>query len=234
MRQLSHYALLADTFRYPGADYPMKVWDCHAALAARHPDAAEEFAKFATHIAGLTTGQREELYVKTFDVQALCYPDLGFVLFGEDYKRGMFLVHMKTEHERAGTDYGTELPDHLSNVLMLIQRTTDEEFRGELAVAVTVPAFKKMLEGFDNNKIKERMELLRKKHDAIVQESLNYSNVYQYAIKAALLVLESDFADVHIDVPLPKAGVIPITPEMAAGSSFFGTRQLSPTTCQGG
>jgi nitrate reductase assembly molybdenum cofactor insertion protein NarJ len=234
MRTLTHCLALAEVFRYPGADYVHKVHACHAALAARHPEAATEFERFAAHVAGLDPQAREELYVKTFDVQALCYPDLGFVLFGEDYKRGMFLVHMKAEHARAGTDCGTELPDHVSNVLMLLCETDDEEFRCELAAGVAVPALRKMLEGFDDTRIKARMAELRKKHDAIVQEPLNYGNVYQHALRAALLALEQDFADVRLDLPPARAGVIPIVPEMAAGASFRGMPPMPRTARQGG
>ena len=227
MRQTAHYLNLADAFRYPGEDFAGLMDQCQSMLARLHPDAAAEFRKFSCHVGSLTREQREELYVKTFDVQALCYPELGFVLFGEDYKRGMFLVHMKREQDKAGNDVGTDLADHISNVLTLLEKTSDDEFREELAVAVVVPALKKMLEGFDNDGIRRRMEELRKKHDAIVGEDMNYGNVYQFALKALLQVLEQDFADVHLDIPAPSARAIPIIPEMAAGTSFLGNSRPS-------
>ncbi len=223
----SHYLKLADVFRYPSADYLQRLDRCRASLAKVHSEAAVELEKFAAHVREITHQQRQELFIKTFEVQALCYLDLGFVIFGEDYKRGMFLVHMKREHERVGNDYGTELPDHLANVLVLIEKTEDDDFRNDLVAGIAIPAIRKMLQGFDGSRIKDRMERLKKRHDAIVQESLNYGNVYQHALRALLLMLERDFADAEFEVERPKSRFIPIYPEVGEGSTAYHSHPLS-------
>jgi nitrate reductase assembly molybdenum cofactor insertion protein NarJ len=56
-----------------------------------------------------TEDEYEELYTKTFDVQPICYLDLGYVIFGEDYKRGAFLLHMQEEQQKVNNDCGTDL-----------------------------------------------------------------------------------------------------------------------------
>ncbi len=230
---MTHYSKLADVFRYPSADYLEQVRRCQAELETAYPEASEELGKFVAYATDVTHQQRQELFVKTFEVQALCYLDLGFVIFGEDYKRGMFLVHMKREHERVGNDYGTELPDHLANVLVLIEKTTDEEFRNDLVAGIAIPAIRKMLEGFDNSRIKERVARLKKRHDAVLQESLNYGNVYQYTLKALLMVLEQDFAHTEFDVQQTKESFIPIYPDMGDGSLAHNSCS-SPSVSHGG
>ena len=46
----------------------------------------------------------EEIYTRTFDVQAITTLDVGYVLFGDDYKRGELLVNLNNEHTKAGND----------------------------------------------------------------------------------------------------------------------------------
>ncbi len=93
----------------------------------------------------LSLKEQQEYYLKTFDVQAVCYLDIGYVLFGEDYKRAQFLVNLKQEHQKAGVDCGTELADHLPNVLKLLEATNDHEFADELGFVVLIPAIRFMI-----------------------------------------------------------------------------------------
>jgi nitrate reductase assembly molybdenum cofactor insertion protein NarJ len=88
----------------------------------------------------MTLGEQQEYYLMTFDVQAVCCPDLGYLLFGEDYKRAQLLVNLKKEHSLAGVDCGKELGDYLPNILTLLERTTDRNFAEELGFIITIPA----------------------------------------------------------------------------------------------
>jgi nitrate reductase assembly molybdenum cofactor insertion protein NarJ len=89
--------------------------------------------------------------MKTFDVQAVCYLDLGYLMFGEDYKRAQLLVHLQNEHVKTGVDCGTELADHLPNVLVLLARTEDPEFAEELGFVILSQAVRFMLTRFKNS-----------------------------------------------------------------------------------
>lgn len=95
--------------------------------------------------------EMEEVYTRTFDVQAIAYLDVGYVLFGEDYKRGHFLVKMQGLQQECGNDCGTELPDHLPNILTLLPRMADQEEAGELVNKLVLPAIDKMVQGFAEN-----------------------------------------------------------------------------------
>lgn len=186
------YLLFADLFRYPGEQFPQLVKACRTALESDHPEAAEEMRVFEDYISSLTRDGVEELYTKTFDVQPICYLDLGYVIFGEDYKRGAFLLHMKEEQRLAGNDCGTDLPDHLSNILVWITRTHNRALINELIAKILIPGVEKMISEFVNARVDLKLKVLRKLHRAIIQEELNHGNVYRNALAALLLVLKKD------------------------------------------
>jgi nitrate reductase assembly molybdenum cofactor insertion protein NarJ len=110
----------------------------------------------------MTMNQRQEYYLKTFDVQAVCYLDLGYLLFGDDYKRAQLLVNLQAEHKRAGVDCGTELADHLPNVLKLLAVTEDDDFANELGFVILIPSIRFMILKFGEteNHYKSLLELL--------------------------------------------------------------------------
>lgn len=87
----------------------------------------------------------QEYFVKTFEVEAVCNMDLGYLLFGEDYKRGDFLSMMQHEQVSAGNDTGHELADHLPNVLRLLPLMNDASLAEELACSIVKPAVKEIL-----------------------------------------------------------------------------------------
>ena len=98
----------------------------------------------------LRTGRTEELqesYCEAFDNTADRALEVGWHAFGENYARGSFLVFMR-EHLRAlGIAESGELPDHLSSVLRVAARLDDEAARVVIG-DLTIPAVRKMLEGF--------------------------------------------------------------------------------------
>jgi nitrate reductase delta subunit len=101
---------------------------------------------------GLTTEELQELYTRTFDLNPVCSPELGWHLFGERYERGLFLVKLRRLMRRVALAETTELPDHLAGVLELLPRLGDDE-AADLAAACVLPAVAKMgvgLDGKDN------------------------------------------------------------------------------------
>lgn len=125
------YDLLARCLEYPGPDLA-------AAAAAAGVD------EFAAWVAAVAPGAAEELYVRTFDLQAPCCLEVGWHLFGETYKRGAFLVRLRLAHRAHGLTEGTELPDHLANVLRLLGRLGPEEEPESLAGEAILPAIARM------------------------------------------------------------------------------------------
>lgn len=193
MKAYEHYITLADLFRYPGEDFPARVAACASLLTEKYPEAAKELQPFLNYIAGCDADRREELFTKTFDVQPICYLDLGYVIFGEDYKRGAFLLHMQEEQGTIGNDCGTDLPDNLCNMLSLFTRSENQSLLDDLAINIMIPGLKKMVGEFDSARIELKQKVLRKLHKALITEELNQGNVYRNALTALLMVFEEDF-----------------------------------------
>ncbi|MDD5286908.1 MAG: nitrate reductase molybdenum cofactor assembly chaperone [Desulfuromonadaceae bacterium] len=73
------------------------------------------FADFATTS---PLAELQEEYVATFDFNPATAPYLGHHLFGDNQKKGGYMIMLKQEFERCGyAPCPAELPDHLSVVL---------------------------------------------------------------------------------------------------------------------
>lgn len=196
MKKYSHYRILADLFRYPGENFLEQLDACERTLKESYPEAAAEIQPFLTYMRAANEDQREELYTKTFDVQPICYLDLGYVIFGEDYKRGAFLLHMQGEQQAISNDCGSDLPDNLSNMLVLFSMSDDQSLLEDLAVNIMIPGLVKMIGEFASARIELKQKVLRKLHSALIAEELNNGNVYRNAISALLMVFNSDFSGI--------------------------------------
>jgi len=200
-----HYALMARFFGYPSATLKEDAKAAETMLKATCPDAATEFKRFADWVAETDIHEMEEVFAKTFHVQAICYLDLGYVIFGEDYKRGEFLVNMQREQATANNDCGEELPDNLMNMLTLLPMLKDDTFRDELAGRVMIPALRKMLKEFDSARMRMREKMLRKKHSALIMEGQAHGNIYRNALQALLLLMKNDFNEIALVDTTPES-----------------------------
>ncbi len=198
------YGLMADVFKYPEAGLKQRVQEISTMLKIDYPEATEAFARYFDWVSETPLHEMEEVYAKTFHVQAICYLDLGYVIFGEDYKRGEFLVNMKREQEEAGNDCGDELPDNLASVLSLFPKLTDENFREDLAGRVMIPALGKMLQEFGAQRMELKEKFLKKKHSALIMQGQRHGNIYKDALETLLVMLKNDFTEVAIMEVAPK------------------------------
>ena len=193
MKNINHYNNLANLFRYPTPGYLGQVSECANLLKSSHPEAYKLLVPFLNILSEKTPVEIEELFGKTFHIQAICYLDLGYVLYAEDYKRGEFLVQMKNEQRKVNNDCGVELADNLPNALTLLPLLEDPEFTEELAVRMYIPALESMVKEFDTARIALKTKVRKKKQKVIIQEDMADKHAYQYAIQATLNVLQSDF-----------------------------------------
>ena len=193
MKNYNHYNYLADVFRYPSDKYIDQVNKCGDVLKEKYLSAYNSFSSFLDIINSLDSHEVEELFGMTFHIQAICYLDLGYVLYAEDYKRGEFLVQMKKEQEKVNNDLGVELADNLPNALTLIPLLEDNEFREELVVRMYIPAIESMLKEFDASRIALKTKVRKKKQKVLLREDMQNRNAYQYAIDALYKVLQADF-----------------------------------------
>lgn len=146
------YKILSDIFSYPDQYQKARYKKALHLVNEELPHKFKGFRQLIDQQSVLDLKMQQEYYLKTFDVQAVCYLDIGYVLFGEDYKRAQLLVNLQAEHKKAGVDCGTELADHLPNVLKLLALTNDDEFANELGFAVLIPAIRFMILKFNGTK----------------------------------------------------------------------------------
>ena len=160
--KLDHYIKISELFQYPGEELTQTALDFKKTVSISIPGCLEEYQIFLKAIQALNFKQQQEYYMKTFDVQAICHLDIGYLIFGEDYKRAQLLVNLQNEHLKAGIDCGSELGDHLPNVLKLLASTTDKEFLEELGFIITSPAVRFMISKFkdSDNYYKHLLEVL--------------------------------------------------------------------------
>lgn len=146
------YKYIADLFRYPTVESLESIQCVSEILAEKDVVLASKFEPFVEFHSNKEITSLEEHYIKTFDVQATCHLDIGYIIFGDDSKRGRFLYHVKEEQEKIGNDCGSDLADFLPNVLTLITKTKDRELAEELSVSILLPALLKMNQKLENER----------------------------------------------------------------------------------
>ncbi len=189
----AHYGLLAEMLMYPDENLAQKTADLHAILKDRYPDAAEDIAQFEKYVCSNKMHELQEIFLRSFDVQAITTLDIGYVLFGDDYKRGAMLVNMNREHLEAGNPCYDELADHLPNVLRLIPLLEDAAFRLEMMDRLVAPALRKIIREFQPSKIDSKQKVYRKHHKTLIEESKEFRTIYRKPLHALNAVIEADF-----------------------------------------
>ena len=177
-KNLNHYIELANIIDYPRTDYFDKVLVAQKLFSAYDTETLlilDEFVQFLN----ITPPEKvEELYLRTFDVQAVTTLDIGYVLFGDDYKRGELLVNLSKEHHKANNDCGNELADNLPNLLRLIPKITEDEFKTELVQIIILPALDKIIKEFDPKNIEMKNNVYKRKYKTLIEQPEHYGRMF--------------------------------------------------------
>ena len=149
------YENLADLIEYPNTDWDSKI-------AANRAD--DLLTEFRARIATLSLSEAQELYTRTFDLNPICALEVGYHLFGENYKRGEFLANLRETAAPFDLGQANQLPDYLPVLLRLLSKLKDEDLRGSLIGECLVPALDKMLTSLteSDNPYRFLLEALRK------------------------------------------------------------------------
>lgn len=115
------WLLLSEAFRYPGPGLLAALAGGAAALPSG--STRELFAAFLREIGGLSLGEWEELYTRTFDLDPRVAPYIGYHIWGDGYRRGEFMAALSAALAEAGVPAAGELPDHLAPVLCYLGST---------------------------------------------------------------------------------------------------------------
>jgi nitrate reductase delta subunit len=142
------YQLFAELFEYPTPSLAGRARACAEETETINPQAAAFMNLFCAGVEGMSLSRLEEIYTSTFDLKPNCYPYVGYHLFGESYKRGIFMARLNQEYNARGFAVGNELPDHLGVVLRFLALDGDTQFGTILLQEGLVPALDEMAGAF--------------------------------------------------------------------------------------
>jgi nitrate reductase assembly molybdenum cofactor insertion protein NarJ len=169
-------------------------------LRERYPQAAAELAALSLGLleAGDVLGRSglaevQEIFTRCFDVQPVTTLSVGYIMFGDDYKRGELMVHLRREQRAAGVDCGNELPDHLPNILRLLAVWPDRVIVEEFVTEILHPALVRMLAEFDVQRTAQRERLYLRHFKTVIAVSTGRATLFARPLRALLSVLRSDF-----------------------------------------
>jgi len=190
---LNHYHILSELFQYPQEDYKENVKKVESVLKDLYPEIISDFKEFSSYIDNSSQEDLEELFSRTFDVQAITTLDIGYVLFGDDYKRGELLVNLNREHKEVGNDCGRELADNLSNLLRLLPLIKAPEIREEIIEELIMPALEKIISEFNPDNVNLKNKIYKKQHKTMIEQSEDFGRIYQKPLQVIYKILEKDF-----------------------------------------
>lgn len=107
-----HLTLLFDYPRDKGAlqAAAQSLADCMAANGVEM-----DLAPFVDYITATGLGELQEEYVRTFDFNPLCAPYLSHHLYGDNSRKGDFMIRLKELYRHYDfTPHTCELPDHVA------------------------------------------------------------------------------------------------------------------------
>lgn len=139
--------LLASMIDYPLPELPDRAQECAAAFEAGRSPGARDIERFARFVAQTDLNKLEELYTATFELSPVCYPYIGYQLFGDTYKRGEFLAQLNARYRENGFEAPGDLPDHLGAILRYLAHTWDADLVAEGAI----PSLEKMVAQLEAN-----------------------------------------------------------------------------------
>jgi nitrate reductase assembly molybdenum cofactor insertion protein NarJ len=192
-KQFLDYNKISDLFVFPQKnDYVSNVNDVQHYLNELVPDIGKMLQPFTNVISNVTKYELEDLYLRSFEVQSITTLDIGYVVFGDDYKRGELLVNLNKEHQTYGIDCGDELADNLSNVLKLINVIEDSELLSDLINKIVAPALTKMIQGFGDDQLLAKEKVYIKHHKTLLDKHESFT-IYKHALFALYKTLDHDF-----------------------------------------
>lgn len=135
---------LANLLEYPGQDWEERLTVCRQSLRAELPEQLTHYEEFCQRTGDFTLFALQELYTQTFDLNPVCALEVGYHLFGEDYRRGFFLAHLRETESPFALGQAQQLPDYLPVLLRLLSKLGDSELRHDLMGVCLLPALGKM------------------------------------------------------------------------------------------
>jgi nitrate reductase delta subunit len=146
------YASLGRMLDYPWAKEGILADSSTAVNGLRVMDMEPLLEPFAAFVESSTLSKLQEEYVATFDFNPAAAPYLGHHLFGDNRRKGAYLIRLKQEFGRHGfVPAGNELPDHLPLVLGFLAHLAergDDGVRRSFISECVLPGVERLSSGF--------------------------------------------------------------------------------------
>lgn len=192
-KNINHYEKLARLFQYPRTDYKERVKEAETVLTELYPETLTTFKQFSEFVSNSSHDEITEIFTRTFDVQAITTLDVGYVLFGDDYKRGELLVNLNREHREAANECSDELADNLANLLSLLPKMQNHDIRDELVEMIIMPGLIKIINEFDTKNINLKNKIYKKQYKTIIEQSEDYGRIFLIPLMVVYKIIENDF-----------------------------------------
>ncbi|MFT7679126.1 MAG: nitrate reductase assembly molybdenum cofactor insertion protein NarJ [Planctomycetota bacterium] len=140
----------ASVFTYPAGVGLSTVRGCLEDIANEGPALRESVSGLLEYIQEHPQTDLEEVYTRTFDSNVERALEVGWHIHGENYARGVFMARMRGLLRDHGIEESTELPDHLSHVLLVVAKAKPK-LASALAGGVVAQALDKIVAGFSDD-----------------------------------------------------------------------------------
>ncbi len=197
------FQLFADALDYPQPGLIEAARECASLISPRSPEAAAHLRDFEAFAQGMSLERWQEIYTGIFELNATCHPYVGYHLFGESYKRSVFLLGLKEQLDARGLSYGAELPDHLVVLLRFLSICDDDTLADELIRVAMLPALEKMIGARE-----ARQEDDPARHDAFDAPKSGYK-AYQGMLQALRTMLLAGYGEPIVPA-MPLADNYPV------------------------
>ncbi len=138
--------LFADILDYPNDALDRAIAECILQLGRENAEAAGLLRSFQAAQERLDLGRLQEVYADGFDLLPDCSLNLGYHLFGDDWRRSTFLADLVDRYRACGFHLEKELPDHLCVVLRFLARQGQVRQGEPLIEEFLVPTLAKILQ----------------------------------------------------------------------------------------
>ena len=200
---MKHYTTISRLFEYPNENYYGHLVETIDILSQDYPDAASELEMFSSRLPK-DIYRLQELYTKSFEVQAVTSLEIGYLLYGDDYTRGEVMVNLNKEHKAVENELGTELSDHLSNVLRLLPKMTDKKIVNDLVTMMIVPAIEVMIKEYSPKNMEAKDKLYKKQYKTLIVSSAPVG-MFLHLVKALYMIFDNDFTLIKENKPFGDA-----------------------------
>lgn len=110
--------------------------------------ASAPFRRFRDFVAATPLEAVREVYTAVFDLQPECCPYIGYHVFGDTHRRGLFMANLAGWYR--STDFleeGHELPDYLPTVMRFLAAIAKSQEQQELLRYCVIPAMDRIGRG---------------------------------------------------------------------------------------